>query len=290
MEKVPEWRRLKWRRFQNVTFFNVVQKLLFGFRNGVGCSDALYTVKSVVDHFVKNGCTVSIAALDISKAFDRISYYALLSKLMSRKFPIQFIKVLLSWYSKSFVKVKWGDDISDSFQTLAGVRQGGILSPVLFALYIEDILKELKIRDKDCKINGIFLGCFLYADDILLLSQSVTCIQSMLDICSDVARNLDLLFNDKKSCIMRIEKRCNVKCCDLNLDGKIIAAVEEIKYLGISIEKCLTFSRSYCNAKIKFCRCFNSTYSKASQEVLVNLFKCYCLSTILYACEAVGPS
>src|SRR5437867_3213387 len=56
--------------------------LQFDFRNGVGCSDALYTVKSVVGHFVKKGCTVSIAALDISKAFDRISYYALLSKLI----------------------------------------------------------------------------------------------------------------------------------------------------------------------------------------------------------------
>src|SRR3989442_7977768 len=92
---------------------------------------------------------------------------------------------------------------------------------------------------------------------------------------------------------MRIGKRCNIKCCDLYLDGKIIAAVDEINYLGISTEKCSMFSRSFCNAKIKFYRCFNSIYSKASfssEEVLVNLFKCYCLAIILYACEAVGPS
>ena len=115
----------------------------------------------------------------------------------------------------------------------------------------------------------------------------------MLDICSGVAKNLDLLFNVNKSCIMRIGKRCNVKCCNLYLDGKIIAAVDEIKYLGISIQKCLNFSRSFCNAKIKFYRCFNSIYSKASfasEEVLINLFKFHCLPIILYACEAVGPS
>ena len=57
------------------------------FKSNAGCNDALYTVKSVVNHFTKNGCTVTISALDISKAFDRISHYALFSKLILRKFP-----------------------------------------------------------------------------------------------------------------------------------------------------------------------------------------------------------
>ena len=68
--------------------------LQFGFRNGVGCSDALFTVKSVVNHFIKNGCTITIAALDISKAFDRISHYALFSKLMQRNFLKRLISIL----------------------------------------------------------------------------------------------------------------------------------------------------------------------------------------------------
>ena len=85
-------------------------------------------------------------------------------------------------------------------------------------------------------INRIYLGCVLYADDILLLSQSVSCVQSMLDICSIISRNLDLNFNIKKSIVIRIGKRFNVKCKDLLLDGQIIPFVEEIKYLGIFIK------------------------------------------------------
>ena len=160
----------------------ITDHLQFGFKSGVGCSDALFTVKSVVDHFNRNGNTVTISALDISKAFDRVSHFGLFSKLTQHKFPKQLICTLMSWYSKSYVKVKWNDKFSDRFQILAGVRQGGILSPFLFALYIEDILIELRGQRNGCEIGRVYLGCFLYADDILLLSQSVYCMQSMLDI------------------------------------------------------------------------------------------------------------
>ncbi len=278
---------------EKYSYLFVTDDLQFGFRNGVGCSDALFTVNSVVNHYIKNGCTVTVSALDISKAFDRISYYALFSKLMQRNFPKQLISVLHSWYTKCFVRVKWKDKLSEVFRTHAGVRQGGVLSPLLFSLYIEDIVVELKRQKKGCMVNKIYLGCVLYADDILLLSQSVSCMQDMLNICSVIARNLDLKFNVKKSTVLRIGKRFNVKCNDLLLDNQIIPFVEEIKYLGIFISCASKFKRSFCSAKIKFYRSFNAIYSKASyasEEVLVNLFQFYCLPVITYACEAVPPS
>jgi len=242
----------------------VTDNLQFGFRNGIGCSDALYTVKSVIDYFVKNGCTLTISALDVSKAFDRISYYALFSKLMLKGFPKQFINILLSWYNKSFIKVKWIDKLSDSFQALAGVRQGGVLSPFLFAIYIEDVLKELKLSGKGCKIHGVYLGCFLYADDILLLSQSVTCLQSMLEIISVVLCELDLMLNAKKSGVMRIGRRFDLQCSKLMFNHQVIPFVDEIKYLGVFITRGPKFNRSISSSKIKFYRCFNSVYNKAS--------------------------
>ena len=273
-------------------YFNT-DSLQFGFRKGVGCSDALFTVKSVVNHFTKNGCTVNVSALDISKAFDRVSHYALFSKLMARKFPKHLIKVLMSWYTKTMIKVKWFDSESDFFQTTAGVRQGGILSPFLFAIYIEDVLLALKAQGKGCKVGNTYLGCILYADDILLLSQSVSCMQNMLCICNDVAMLLDLKFNVKKSSVLRIGNRCMAKCSDLRLNGVIVPFVEEIKYLGIYIRKSTKFLRSMSLAKIKFFRCFNSIYSKASragEDVLVNLFNSYCLPLLTYACEAIFPT
>jgi len=139
----------------------------------------------------------------------------------------------------------------------------------------------------------VYLGCFLYADDILLLSQSVACMQAMLDICSRQSKHLDLQFNVVKSVVMRIGNRCNSKCCDVLLDDKKLPYVDEIKYLGIVIKKGRCFDRSFSSVKVKFFRCFNAIYSKssyASEDVIINLFKSYCLPLVTYACEAITPN
>src|SRR6266516_4196072 len=97
----------------------------------------------------------------------------------------------------------------------------------------------------------------------------------------------------KKSAVLRIGRRYDLKCNRLLLDGQVVSFVDEIKYLGIYIRSGLAFNRSFCSPKIKFYRCFNAIYSKASfasEEVLINLFRCYCLPIITYACESVYPS
>jgi len=76
--------------------------------------------------------------------------------------------------------------------------------------------------------------------------------------------------------MMRIGIHCNIKCCDVLLDDKILPFIDEIKYLGIVINKGRCFDRSFSSVKVKFFRCFNAIYSKssyASEEVIINLFK-----------------
>jgi len=80
----------------------------FGFKRGEGCSDALNTLKKVVDIFTNNGSTVNICSLHLKSAFDRVNHCALFIKLMDRKVPLCYITVLHNWYSKLLSKVKWG--------------------------------------------------------------------------------------------------------------------------------------------------------------------------------------
>jgi len=191
------------------------------------------------------------------------------------------------------VKVKWDGMFSEEFQPSAGVRQGGVLSPMLFAIYMEDIFYLLRSRNKGCFIGNVFLGCFLYADDILLISQSVSCMQDMLNICHEFLKSIDLEISSTKSSALRIGRRCSIKCSNLLIGGQTIPWVDQLKYLGITMMKGLTVKRSFCLSKIKLYKCFNAIYSKAlyaSEEVVVNLFKSYCLPIMTYACEAVYPS
>ena len=108
----------------------------FGFKKKSGCSRAIYSVKQVVDYYVRGGSTVNLCTLDISKAFDKVNLFLLLGKLMDRKSPNCLINVLFDWFSHNFITVKWLNVLSSSFQVNLGVRQGGAMSPVLFAIYL----------------------------------------------------------------------------------------------------------------------------------------------------------
>ena len=83
------------------------------------------------------GCLV-----DASKAFDTVDHTILLDKLLSRGLPNAMVRFLLRWYQSRHLRTKWNGFTLDAFSVSWGVRQGEVLSPVLFTLYIDDLLKE----------------------------------------------------------------------------------------------------------------------------------------------------
>ena len=78
----------------------------------------------------------------ISKAFDKVDHYALLQVLMDKSLPRNYIGILFNWLTKCFACVRWGGACSFWFPISAGVRQGGVLSPVLFAFYTDVLIVE----------------------------------------------------------------------------------------------------------------------------------------------------
>ena len=82
--------------------------------------------------------TVSICALDLSKAFDKVDHFGLIQLLMNRHLPKNLIGTLLDWF------IKWNGALSFWFGIFAGVRQGGCLLPVLFAIYMDVVIDRLR--------------------------------------------------------------------------------------------------------------------------------------------------
>jgi len=74
--------------------------LQFGLKSKSSCSHAIFTFKTVVDHYISNGSTVTICTLNISKAFDKVDHYKLLNVLMDRLLPRQFIVLVHEWFAK----------------------------------------------------------------------------------------------------------------------------------------------------------------------------------------------
>jgi len=156
-----------------------------------------------------------------------------------------------------------------------------VLSPILFAILIDDIGKIQNNRYGTCII--------LYADDILLIAKSVTALQRMLWLCEQELNSIDMVINVRKSCCIRVGTRQDKPCSNINtMDGRQLSLVNEIRYLGVVIVRSVKFKCSVDQAKKSFCRAANSIFAKigrlASDEV-VALSKCKCLPILLYALE-----
>ena len=125
---------------------------------------------------------------DASKAFDLVDHGKLCSKLLQRGLPYPIVRFLVNWYSSQMLKVRWGNCLSDPIGVSNGVRQGSVLSPILFSVYLDDLLEDLSQSGVGCYWGHMFAGALCYADDLVLLAPCASALRHMLSICSYYAR------------------------------------------------------------------------------------------------------
>ena len=113
---------------------------------------------------------------------------------MERKSPFIVLRLLLFIYRNQSCYVKWNSKKSDSFDIQNGVRQGVIVSPILFCTYLDTLLERLRSSGLGCHAGGLFIGSLGYADDVILLSPSREALQLMLKICEDFASEHSMQF------------------------------------------------------------------------------------------------
>ena len=111
--------------------------------------------------------------LDASKAFDRVNYVKLFHLLIDRALSMFLVSTLFLMYVHQLVFVKWGNSLSSEFSVSNGVKQGGVLSPFLFSIYIDNLFVQLKHFGLGCHLGSTFAGAFGYADNVILLTPTV---------------------------------------------------------------------------------------------------------------------
>ena len=109
--------------------------------------------------------------LDASKAFDLVNHNFLFQLLLDRGLPVCVVRLLRDWYTDQKLSVRWNSQRSHSVRVSNSVRQGGVLSPVLFTIYIDKLLLELRQQGVWCYWNSHFAGAYAYyADDLTILA------------------------------------------------------------------------------------------------------------------------
>ena len=127
--------------------------------------------------------------LDASKAnYDRVNHWTLFKKLLKRGISVVIVRILLFWYSKQEICIKWGNETSSCSTICNGVRQGGILSVVLFSIYMDDLSVLLSQSGIGCHIDDLCINHVFYADDLCLMAPCAIVLQELINLCYDQAR------------------------------------------------------------------------------------------------------
>jgi len=212
----------------------------YGYKKGHGTELAVFSSKQTVAHYNKNNSTVFAAFLDASKAFDNVLHSKLCNKLLERGFSTQLVKCFYYWWKQQKFCIKWGDSVSRKFGTQKSVRQG-IMSPVSFNVYTDQLGCDLIYLGLSCKIGCTMANCFFYADDICLLSLSVFGLQAMLDATEKYADDHNISLNVSKTVCMRFCSGKDSLLPDpkIKLKGCELVWVNSFRYLGFTITNCV---------------------------------------------------
>ena len=265
-----------------VKYLNI-NGLQFGFTPGSGPLDAVSFVKETILKYKFDNSNVFCAALDLSRAFDRVNITKLLKKIYDTKIPGSIKKILKYILEHTYVKVLYGDCTGDIFLAKNGLRQGGILSTVLFNFYINEVIESVTEMDVGCKLEFDSANIIGYADDLILLAPTARALQQMLHIIGPILNNLAMKVNVEKSSWMLFRPNAKINICGTRLElmGMQLPRVSVMKYLGIFLREDFLLTDDIDRVLKSFLCQFNSMLGKFSfmkKEVLYFLFKTYCTS------------
>ena len=225
--------------------------------------------------------------LDASKAFDRVKHSVLFSKLVRRGVPGYIGRLLCYWYDRQAMCVRWGNSLSDPFHVNNGVRQGGILSPYLFNVYMDDLSQSLNCCKTGCLAGEIMINhlpmqttwcCYrpqqLGYGNYYLLARSI--VRSML------------YYNSKKSSVLICKKRAtlHVPSPSFAVNDIAIGEVAKVKYLGHVITNDMTDDADMMRQRRQLYALGNvlsRRFHMCSIEVKHTLFRSFC--TPMYTCQ-----
>lgn len=187
---------------------------------------------------------------------------------------------------------KWNGTYSSCVNVTSGVRQGGVLSPALFNLYVNCLIVALRKLDHGCHLHGMYVGCIMYADDLLLLSGSMIDLQLMLNKCSEVGEDLGITFNAKKSkCIVVGNISPPSAMANLEFNKVVLQWDSKFKYLGLWLCSAKHFSIDLSEVRRKFFASVNSILYRCkftSDMCKLKLIESHCLPIILYSIESLN--
>ena len=217
-----------------------------GFRAGVGTRDQIFNLRMIMEKAREHNTPLYLAFVDYKKAFDSVKHRKLWRLLRRMGVCATTVRTMKSLYSSQTAAVKVEGELSDWFDVSKGVRQGCLVSPLMYNLYSEEVLRK-SADDMSwigIRISGRQINNLRYADDIVLIATSKEELQRLLDKLNQVSGNYGMRINTKKTKVMAATR--NGEILNISVSGKRLEQVDCFKYLGSLISK-----ESDCSKEIR---------------------------------------
>ena len=233
-------------------------RLQFGFKEKHGSVDNAFILNSIIDINKARGRPTYVCYIDLKSAFDMIIRDALLWKLRRQGVKGNFFAVISSMFKKAKSTVKWAGDLGETFENLCGVLQGGVSSPQLFKLFLEDLVQYL---DKSCgiQVNTEVICHLLLADDLALISETRAGLQKLLDGFSAFCKQWHLVVNMDKTKFSVFNKELSLKTRTNSLfyNGEQVKETQDYVYVGVN----------FSTAKDRFAKHFENKADSANKAI-----------------------
>ena len=286
-----------------------------GFRQARSTSDQLFILREAVLDRSRRKKDTYCCFLDIKKAYDTVFREGLWRRLWEVGVKGKMWRVLKNIYNKVESSVVVNGKRGEWFELHTGVRQGCILSPTLFAIFIDGLAREVKARklgaevgpqvgarksqrlvklQKNQQKSPVSVSLLLFADDIVLMTSSAENLQDMLRTVDQYSRRYRFEFNAKKSNVMVFSQQEIKTATTMRLGNSVLEEKTSYKYLGLEAEKDWKWKQfkarmlEKARKRIAMICALGIRRQEISVKAVVRSWEALVLPILEYACEIWG--
>lgn len=268
-----------------------------GFRKGRGCVDQIFALRNIMEKSLEVNKELFVAFMDLEKAYDRVDWKALWEVLRTYGVGGSLLKAVQSFYCEGRASVRVNREKGRWFPVKVGLRQGCVMSPGLFNIFIDSVVKEVNARvlekgtemvdGQKCKWE---VNQLLFADDTALVGDSEEKLQRLVTEFGMVCYNRKLKVNADKSKVMRVSRQNDQRELNIRMNGVNMESVEKYRYLGMDVAANGTLGEEInhrVNEAEKVIGAVRAVWKgrKISKEAKVGMFESIVVPTMLYGSE-----
>jgi len=264
---------------------NILIENQHGFRSNHSCVTQLITLTEDISHALDHQKQIDVILLDFSKAFDSVPHQRLLTKLKHYGINNSILEWIEHWLTRRTQCVVLDGETSNPVQVLSGVPQGTVLGPLMFLLYINDITKDI-----NSPLRMFADDCLLYR--IINSTEDTTRLQEDLNKLSEWANTWQLNFNVTKCAVVRCTRITSPIIHSYMLNDHILEVANQHSYLGIMLNKSLSWSPHISTVASKATKTLNflkRNLSNCSKEVKASAYLTLVRPQLEYASAVWDP-